>query len=121
MTTYHAIKRTQERAELNLNTSVRFIDNAINRGKTADKFDSIEREYLKQKESQYGCYAVAYNNFCFILSNENICITMYPLPAWFGRKQSYYNGKKKIREPRKHMLYYSKPWVNDEYKNYKVS
>jgi len=109
MTTYHAIQRTQERANLNLHRSLRFISNAINRGKSAEAFHSIEREYLLEKESKYGCVALVYNTFCFIVNDEDTCITMYSLPTWFGKKRNLYVGKERVKDKRRYKKFYYQP------------
>ena len=107
MTTYHAIQRTKERAGLNKRTGTRFITNAIKRGRGAEAFGSVEREYLRH-ESKDGYRAIAYNAFCFIVSKDNNCVTMYPLPSWFGKKR-YYQGKLKIRDTKKYICDYAQP------------
>jgi len=105
MTTFHALQRTQERAGLNLKQSSRFISNAIKRGLKADEFESAERDYLKSYEYSYGCYAIVYNSFCFIVSDGGICITMFTLPKWFGKKRLFY-GKERVRDTKKFFLSY---------------
>lgn len=99
MTTFHAIQRTKERAGYNHAGSTRFIENAIMRGKGIEEFGSIEREYLKYEERKQGCKVLVYNSYCFIISNEGICITMFKLPIWFGRKRRN-TGRKYSRKPK---------------------
>jgi len=100
MTTYHAIQRVKQRTNIERGSEERFIKNAIARGRGAETFNGIERDYLKSYEIGGDCYAVAYNSYCFIFNENDICITMYPLPAWFGKKKLF-NGKTKIRSIRK--------------------
>ena len=97
MTTLHAIQRTNERTGFNLKTSERFISNAIQRGKSSEEFIDRERHYLLQavKDDRK---ALVYNSYCFIVSDENICITMFPVPKWFGKKKSFYNKSKHARK-----------------------
>ena len=114
MTTLHALQRTYERTGFNIETSERFIHNAIRRGKPADAFCSREREYLQSKESKCGCWTAVYNTFCFIFNDVGDCITMYPLPKWFGKK--LYDGKHEIRNVKKYMRnnnYYEQEDIED--------
>ena len=91
----HGIKRANKMIAL-----------ALERGKTADDFTSWEREYLKG-ESKGDSIAIAYNNFCYIVNKNGFCVTLYPLPAWFGKKKQF-NGKERIRNAkayaRNHMM-----------------
>jgi len=103
MTTYHAIQRTRERANLNERSSIRFIQNAVRRGKGAEYFGSKERNYLLRQEAKNGMRAILYNNYCFIIGNDNICITMFPTPR-FAKAQ--YDGKRAIRNIKKYMRLY---------------
>ncbi|MCL2821522.1 MAG: hypothetical protein FWD38_11985 [Oscillospiraceae bacterium] len=103
MTTYHAVQRTQERAGMSLAKAERFIRNAVKRGLSADSFKSIEYEYLKSYDDEDGSRAVAYNSYCFIVSGDNICITMFALPDWFG-KNNKNKKKKKLRDVTKYSL-----------------
>ena len=103
MTTYHSIKRTVERTGYNAKASERIIMNAMTRGKNAESFPTREREYLEKTESKgEGCRVIVYNGYCFIL-RDDYCITMYPLPKWFGKKQ--HDGKRKIRDAKKYMRF----------------
>ena len=105
MTTIHAVQRTQERAGFNFKRSTRFISNAVKRGLKADAFESAERDYLKSYEYNNGCHAIVYNSFCFIVNNSGICITMFELPKWFGKKRLFF-GKERVRDTKKFSLSY---------------
>ena len=100
-TTLHSIIRAKERLELNEKRAARIIKLAFSRGKCASEFSASERRYLKGKETK-GCTAKAYNGVCYIFGENNNCITLYELPAWFGKRQSY-NGKEKVRSPRAYL------------------
>ena len=63
----------------------------------------MERSFL-EGECKYGNTAIAYNNFCYIFSAEGVCVTLYPLPVWFGKKKQF-NGKEKVRNPKKYTKY----------------
>ena len=100
MTTYHSIERAKERFGINERKATKMIELALERGKTADKFTSWEKEYL-EGECRDGSFAIAYNNFCFIVSKGGVCITLYPLPAWFGKKKRF-DGKERVRNAKKY-------------------
>ena len=103
MTTFHALQRTKERTGFNHKASERLIANAITRGKGAQSFAAKEREYLERQESKKGYWTIVYNSLCFIFSNDGVCITVYKLPPWFGKKQ--YDGKQVIRNNKKYIRY----------------
>ena len=96
--TVHSIDRAKERFCNNEKTATKNIHLALERGKTADEFTSKERDFLINT-AQGDVTALAYNNFCYLVNSEGFCITMYPLPNWFGKKR-FYDGKKEIRNPR---------------------
>lgn len=103
-TTYHSIDRAKERAGLNERKATKMIELALERGKSANYFSSMEKSYL-ESEGYDGCTAIAYNNFCYIVNENGICVTLYPLPAWFGKKKRF-DGKEKIRNPKKYSKNY---------------
>ena len=96
--TVHSIERARERYATNEKTATKNIHLALERGKSAEEFSSKERHYL-QNCAKGNVTALAYNNFCYIVSEEGFCVTMYHLPEWFGKKR-FYDGKKEIRNPR---------------------
>jgi len=103
MYTYHSMLRAAERTRYKGDTSLRFIENGVSRGKTADAFPPRERRYLTERG--YGnCTAKAYNGFCFIVGEGGECVTLYALPEWFG-KQRHYAGKELIRHPKRYAAY----------------
>ncbi len=95
MATVHSVERAKERAGLNERKAYKMIDHALERGKRAEDFSSWERDYLKG-ECKGNTTAIAYNNFCYIVNEEGFCVTLYPLPTWFGKKK-HFNGKERIR------------------------
>ena len=99
--TNHSINRAKERRNFkNQRAAERNIALAIKNGKRADDLSSWEREFLLGEERD-GCSAIAYNKFCYIVNSENVCITMYPLPVWFGKKKRF-DGKERIRDYKKY-------------------
>ena len=99
--TLHAMERSKERRNYkNQRTAIKNIELAIARGKRAEDFTSWERNYLYSACTE-NKYAIAYNNFCYIVSEEGCCITMFPLPVWFGKKK-HFDGKERIRNYKKY-------------------
>ena len=95
--TVHSIDRIKERAGKNEKNAEKLIALALERGKSADRFTSWERSYLSREASD-NCTALAYDGLCYIVNENGFCVTMYPLPAWFGKKK-HYNGKNGKSEP----------------------
>ena len=95
MATFHSLERAKQRAGLNERRAYKMIDLALTRGKTAASFSSWERDYL-ENTAQADRVAVAFNNYCYIFSDAGRCLTMYPLPKWFGKKK-HFAGKERIR------------------------
>lgn len=103
--TYHSIIRAKERTGLSERKTTRMIGQAWEKGKRAREFSSMEKSYLEQKEFG-GHTAVAYNNYCYIFCEEGFCITLFPLPGWFGKKKRF-DGKERIRDLHKYCKNYS--------------
>lgn len=100
-TTYHSVQRVMERCNLpNQRAAVKNIHRAAQKGVRAEDCTSWEQSYLRV-EGRYGCEAIAYNGFCYIFNQEEICVTVYPLPKWFGKKK-HFDGKERIRDYRKY-------------------
>ena len=94
--TVHSIERGKERLGLNEKRAEKTIKLAIERGKAYNDFNSSrERKYLKEHTNSEG-HALAYNGYCYIISNTGFCITVYELPVWFGKKKQY-DGKTEIK------------------------
>lgn len=99
--TMHGVDRIKERCNLkNQRSAVKSIKLALKRGKRAEDFTSWERDYLS-KEAYGDCFAIAYNSFCYIVNSQGSCVTVYPLPAWFGKKK-HFDGKERIRDYKKY-------------------
>ena len=105
MCTSHSIQRANERTQFSGKSAIRFIENGIARGKTADDFSSKESIYLVNC-AKGGCTAKAYNGFCLIIGDNGDCVTIYRLPEWFGKKR-YYDGKKPVRNTKRYALTHS--------------
>lgn len=108
MYTYHSIERTVERAGLNRKAAIRMIENARVKGREANSFGRPEREYIEKKKTE-GTRVIIYAGYCFFFNDQDVCITMYSVPIWFGKK--HYNGKIEIRNPKR---YYRKYMLNAE-------
>ena len=102
MTTMHSIERAKERIGVNRKTAEHIMRNAIERGKDKTMFSSVQKQqWLIAKENACGCKALVYNDTCFIVSQDNIVITLYQLPNWFSQSNRY-AGKEKIRNQAKY-------------------
>ena len=100
-TTLHSIDRAMERCSLkNQRSAEKNIDRAIQKGKRAEDCTSWERSFLS-KEAYDNCVALAYNGFCYIINEYGACVTVYSLPAWFGKKK-HFDGKERIRDYKKY-------------------
>ncbi len=94
--TVHGVSRAKDRCNVkNVRSAEKNVTLAIQRGKRAEEFTSWERSYLS-KEAHDDCTAIAYNNFCYIVNPAGACVTLYPLPSWFGKKK-HFDGKERIR------------------------
>ena len=113
---FHSIERAKERIGYNKRNAERQIDRAIARGKTAEHFSSWERKFLHGECSE-SATAIAYDNFCYIISETGVCKTLYPLPAWFGKKK-HFNGKEKIRKMKSYTR--NHPSYNEDYTLFNV-
>ena len=100
---YHSIVRAKERLGYNEKNALKQINRALERGKTAEQFSSMERTYLEEKCDGV-TRAIAYNNFCYIVSDTGICVTVFALPTWFGKKK-HYAGKEQIRNVKAYSRY----------------
>ena len=100
---YHSIVRAKERLGYNEKNARKQINRALERGKVAEEFKSWERNYLKN-EGREDAYAIAYDNFCYIVGVDGSCVTMYELPTWFGKKKQF-DGKKRIRNAKAYSKY----------------
>ena len=98
--TKHSVEKVKERLGINKKYAEKRIADALKRGKTANDFSAWEREFLEQ-EGKGGCRAIAYNGYCYIVSPRETCVTLYPLPSWFGHKK-HFDGKEKIRNIKKY-------------------
>lgn len=99
--TEHGFDRAKERCKLKNRKEV--MNNmclAFERGKRAEDFSSWERNFLTYSAGE-DCVAIAYNNYCYIFSDDKCFITVYKLPAWFGKKK-HFNGKERIRDYKKY-------------------
>ncbi len=101
---YHSLVRARERLGLKINAAEREIRNAYMEGLDATEFNSREKEYLINKGLS-GALVKVYNGSCYIFSENAICITIYKVPSWLGRRQ-FFDGKEKIRNPKNYYRRY---------------
>lgn len=106
--TQHCIERAGQRLGLTEKQAERKINLAMKYGKSSENYTtSWERKYLKSQS--YDGVALAYDSYCYIITESGICITVYPLPSWWEKKKNY-NGKERIRNPKK---YYKKYYQSE--------
>ena len=100
--TRHGYERAKERMNCSGKSAARFISLAVERGKDYTEFNANERAFLKAKLRTPDTKILVYNGYCFLLNEDNYCITMYELPKWFGKKPTHYDGKIKVKNPKKY-------------------
>ena len=105
--TCHSIMRAVERTNLKTDAAIRMIKRAKEHGKRSAVFPAEERKYLSRMERD-GNKAIFYSGYCFILSPDDTCITLFPVPQWFGKKYKF-DGKTEIRNAKK----YLRMWRNE--------
>ena len=91
----HSYVRAKERAGLKRERAERMIGLARVRGKSYEECTwSLDRKYLYKKTDDE-TIALAYNGYCFIFSRDTKqCITIIDLPKRFGKKKTFYAGKR---------------------------
>ncbi len=104
MNTLHSLIRAKERAGMTSKEMTRFTDLAIRNGQRAADLVGLERRYLESKETEPTYTAILYKGYILIVEDGELCITMFPVPAWFFRKQ-YFEGKKQIRNVKRYRRY----------------
>ena len=100
---YHSVKRAHERLGLNASGAEAFLTRAFAEGMDSGDFSSRERRYLEDKGLRGGIIKV-FCGYCCVFSDTAVCITVFRLPSWFGKK--HYDGKKKIRDPKNYYRHY---------------
>lgn len=93
--TIHSLERAMERIGFNEKTADKQFRFAMERRKTCEDFTSWEQKYLA-KEAYVGCGAFEYDGYCYIVNELGLCVTIYQLPAWFGKKK-HFNMIERIR------------------------
>ena len=93
MATFHAIQRAEERVKLKRKSAERLITNALQYGRTSSDFIGKEFNYLHRKETVGEARILVHSQCCFVVNN-NSCITMFPVPSWFGKRRN--NAKRSI-------------------------
>ena len=110
MVTAHSVERAKERLGYNEKYAVGFMERALSRGLTATSCEAKAEKAWLSRQAGSGYYAIAYNGSCLIISPDRVCVTIYPLPQWFGKKKRYARDKKPIRN----FTRYSRMWPSAE-------
>lgn len=77
--TVHGLARAKERIGVKGKQAEKRIRLAVERGQCAECFSAKERRYLEH-ESSRGLTVLAYNAFSYLVNDDGLCVTMYPLP-----------------------------------------
>ncbi len=100
--TSHYIARAKERLGLNRKAAIVAMEHAYERGAACTRFSSAERRYIEDRMAQ-GTDVLVYQGSCFLFMNGN-CLTVYKLPAWFG-KRTYTETGMPVRNARKYQKF----------------
>ena len=95
-TTNHSLQMAHKRLGLNERAARCNITLAYERGRHMDAFCGKDFRYLLGK-CEAGCEPVVYQSAIYIFSPDGTCVTLYPLPRWFGEPR-HYDGKRKVRD-----------------------
>lgn len=110
MVSVHSVERAKERLGYNQKYAVNFMERAFSRGLTAENCERKNEKRWLAKQAGKGYYAIAYNGSCLIVSPDRACVTIYPLPVWFGKKKRYDRNKELIRNHNR----YNRMWLFPE-------
>ena len=97
MVSYHSRQRAKERLGINDSAAVSMIEKGMQRGHGSEDFKKIKERLWLEKKSIAGYQALVYNGCCLIVSPDGVCITVYELPHWFGKKSKFDHNGKRIR------------------------
>lgn len=100
----HSIERAIERIGLERKAAERFLLNGLRHGRTGDHYSGRERRFLESHAKGDQLSAIAYNGYCLVMCDDKVCLTVYALPDWFGKKIRY-DHKKRIRNAKKYMRF----------------
>lgn len=103
--TYHSIIRAESRARMNMDEAIEFIQEAIEKGKGAERLPDMEKEYINGK-SREGYRILFFKGFLFVITDANVCVTMYKAPEWFLKNKNRYDGKNRIKNVKRYNKYY---------------
>ena len=111
--TNHGYERAEQRLGFTKEQTDRKIKNVLLKGRDYTDFKSKEKQFLKDQERN-GTRAIAYDGFCYIIADDNVCITTYKLPAWFGKSRNF-DGKTKIKNLKKYNQNHRFDYSEEEY------
>lgn len=83
MTSCHSIERAKERIGINARTAEHVMRNALERGKDKTEFGWRQQSWLTAKETACGCRALIYNDYCFIVNQDDLIVTLYKFDDTF--------------------------------------
>ena len=107
MMTKHSQKRMKERMGYRGTTAERIVNNALERGFTAENAPIFgQRNYLKYKTSP-GYAPILYQDHCFVFAQDR-CVTVLDMPCYLQHKPIK-RGKERVRHPQKYFKLYGFP------------
>ena len=102
MTTCHFVDRAKARLGINEKDAKRLAQMVTRHEKpSSKKRRSREQRWVTQR-CKDGCKAIVYQGNCFIVSEDDVYITVYPLPFWYGKKAQFDNNNCPVRKPKKY-------------------
>ena len=107
MMTKHSQLRMKQRMGYRGRTAARVVQNALEKGYTADTAADFRQEFYLRASVEHGCTARLYQDHCFIFA-EDTCITVLPrMEVLFHRPVN--RGKEHLRNPRRYYKLYGFP------------
>ena len=85
----HCFARGYQRFDLSAADVVNITERAYFRGKASGDYSGKESRYLRRKEACGGCDVRVLAGIIFVFDSLELCVTMYPVPAWFGKERRH--------------------------------
>jgi len=102
LTTSHFVDRAKARLGINEKDAESLAKRVTKyEGQSCGKQRSREQRWVTQRCKE-GYKAIVYQGNCFIVSEDDVYITVYPLPFWYGKKTQYDDKNEPVRKPKKY-------------------
>ena len=99
MMTKHSQLRIKQRMGYRGRTAARVVQNALQKGCTADSAPDFPQQFYLRSVTSPGCTARLYQDHCFIFAQDDTCITVLPPPGIL-RRHPVARGKEHLRHHR---------------------